>query len=82
MHTTPTEVRVAVTQIDLDDDVLAEAMWLSGVKSKKKTVNHALREYAARHRRIAALEYYAAVAQDWDHEGWQQIREAGKAPST
>lgn len=73
---------MAVTQIDLDDDALAEAMRLSGAKSKKETVNLALREYAARHRRIAALEHYATVAQDWDYEGWQQMREAGKAPST
>lgn len=73
---------MAVTQIDLDDEALAEAMRLSGAKSKKETVNLALREYAARHRRIAALEHHAAVAQDWDYEGWQQMREAGKVPST
>ncbi|MFU8873518.1 type II toxin-antitoxin system VapB family antitoxin [Micromonospora sp. SL4-19] len=72
---------MAVTQIDLDDDALAEAMRLSGAKSKKETVNLALREYAARHRRIAALDHYAAVAQGWDYEGWQEMRTAGKAPA-
>ena len=70
---------MAVTQIDLDDDALAEVMRLSGAKSKKETVNLALREYAARHRRIAALDHYAAVAQGWDYEGWQEIRAASKA---
>ena len=38
---------LAVTQIDLDEDALAEAMRLSGAKTKKDTVNLALREYAA-----------------------------------
>ncbi|HEY7174406.1 MAG TPA: type II toxin-antitoxin system VapB family antitoxin [Micromonosporaceae bacterium] len=71
---------MAVTQIDLDDDALAEAMRLSGAKSKKDTVNLALREYAARHRRIAALDHYAAAAQGWDYEGWREMRAAAKSP--
>jgi Arc/MetJ family transcription regulator len=70
---------MTVTQIDLDDDALTEAMTLSGAKSKKETVNLALREYAARHRRIAALDHYAVVAQGWDYEGWQDLREESKA---
>lgn len=72
---------MAVTQIDLDDDALAEAMRLSGAKSKKETVNLALREYAARHRCIAALDHYAAVAQGWDYEGWREMRATSKAPT-
>lgn len=71
---------MAVTQIYLDDDALAEAMRLSGARSKKETVNLALREYAARHRRIAALEHYAVVARDWDYEGWQAMRAASRKP--
>ena len=71
---------MAVTQIDLDDDALAEAMRLSGAKSKKDTVNLALREYAERHRRIAALDRYATAAQDWDFGTWQAIRMADKSP--
>jgi len=73
---------MAVTQIDLDDEALAEAMRLSGAKSKKETVNLALREYAARHRRIAALDNYAAAAQGWDYEGWRELRAGSKAPTT
>ena len=72
---------MAVTQIDLDDDALAEAMRLSGAKSKKETVNLALREYAARHRRIAALDHYAGLARRWDYEGWQEMRAANKVPA-
>ena len=64
---------MTLTQIDLDDEALGEAMRLSGARSKKETVNLALREYAARHRRIAALDHYAAAAQGWDYEGFERL---------
>ena len=41
-----------MTQIDIDESALAEAMRLSGAKTKKDTVNLALREFAARHRDV------------------------------
>ena len=69
---------MALTQIDIDDDALAEAMRLSGAKTKKDTVNLALREFAARHRRVAALEHYAALASGWDFEDWEHRRPAEK----
>ena len=72
---------MALTQIDLDEDALAEAMQLSGAKTKKEKVNIALREFAARHRRIAAMEHYAALAAGWDFEGWEHRRAAGKDPA-
>jgi len=56
---------VALTQIDIDEDALSEAMRLSGAKTKKDTVNLALREFAA----------------GWDYEGWQRQRAAGKDPA-
>jgi Arc/MetJ family transcription regulator len=73
------EFLVSVTQIDLDDEALAQAMRLSGAKSKKDTVNLALREYAARHSRIAALDRHASAAASWDYEGWQAMRAADKS---
>jgi len=73
---------VAVTQIDIDEDALIEAMRLSGAKTKKDTVNLALREFTARHRRLAALDHYASVAAGWDFEGWQQRRAAEKDPAS
>jgi Arc/MetJ family transcription regulator len=72
---------VALTQIDIDEDALAEAMRLSGAKTKKETVNLALREFAARYRRVVALERYAALAAGWDFEGWEQRRAAEKDPA-
>jgi len=72
---------VSVTQIDLDDEALAQAMHLAGAKSKKDTVNLALREYAARHGRIAALDRYASAAASWDYDGWQAMRAADRSPA-
>lgn len=73
---------MAVTQIDLDDDALAEAMRLSGAKTKKDTVNCALREYIARHRRVDELARYASHAKKWDYEGWEKLREADRHSAT
>ena len=42
--------------IDLDDDALAEAAALFGTKTKKDTVNTALRDAAQRLRRLQALD--------------------------
>jgi Arc/MetJ family transcription regulator len=72
---------MALTQIDIDEDALAEAMRLSGARTKKETVNLALREFAARHRRVAALEHFARAARGWDFEGWQLRRAAEKDPA-
>jgi Arc/MetJ family transcription regulator len=64
----PGEATVALTEIDIDEDALTEAMRLSGAKTKKDAVKLALREFAARHRRVAALEHYAVLAIQWDFE--------------
>lgn len=55
-------------------------MRLSGSRTKKDTVNLALREFAARHRRIAALEHYASLAAGWDYQDWQHRRADEKDP--
>ncbi|MFF0111903.1 type II toxin-antitoxin system VapB family antitoxin [Streptomyces prasinus] len=47
---------MSVTQIDLDDEALADAMRLMGTTTKKETVNAALRDYVARIKRLEAAE--------------------------
>jgi Arc/MetJ family transcription regulator len=71
------EVAMSVITIDLDDDALAEALRVSGIRTKKEAVNTALREFTSRHRQIEALERYATLAQDWDYETWER-RHAGE----
>ncbi|MGW2791498.1 type II toxin-antitoxin system VapB family antitoxin [Streptomyces sp. NPDC001251] len=42
---------MSATRIAIDDEALAEAMRLSGIRAQSEMVNLALREYAARRRR-------------------------------
>jgi len=49
------------TNIDIDDRVLREAQRLSGTKTKRETVDLALRELVARQRRIGVLDLRGRV---------------------
>ncbi|MDX3226502.1 type II toxin-antitoxin system VapB family antitoxin [Streptomyces sp. ME19-01-6] len=75
---------MSATQIDIDDEALAEAMRLSGARTKKEMVNIALREYAERRARTEARLRHFEAAQHWDEEGfWQRhAAEKGAADST
>ena len=44
------------TNIDLDDELIAEAMELGGLTTKKAAVDQALRDFVAHHSRKKALE--------------------------
>lgn len=69
---------MSVTTIDLDDDALAKALRVSGGATKKDVVNAALREYAERHERASQRARHMQAAQQWDYEGWQQLRDVEK----
>ncbi|MGH3992210.1 MAG: type II toxin-antitoxin system VapB family antitoxin [Pseudonocardiaceae bacterium] len=49
------------TNIEIDDDVLHEAQELTGTRTKRETVDLALRELVARHRRIGVLDLRGRV---------------------
>ncbi|MFD7298747.1 type II toxin-antitoxin system VapB family antitoxin [Streptomyces sp. NPDC059897] len=69
---------MAATQIDIDDEALAEAMRLSGARTKKETVNLALREYVERQRRSEARMRHFEAAQSWDAEDFWRRHAAEK----
>ncbi|MEV8595264.1 type II toxin-antitoxin system VapB family antitoxin [Streptomyces sp. NPDC052012] len=69
---------MSATQIDIDDEALAEAMKLSGAKTKKEMVNLALREYAERRRRTEARLRYLEMAQEWDEDSFWRRHAAEK----
>lgn len=75
---------MSITQIDLDDDELEQAMRNLGTATKKDTVNTALREVNARRRRLAALERMAERYErgefDLAVEAWER-RKAADAES-
>ncbi|WP_026929635.1 type II toxin-antitoxin system VapB family antitoxin [Glycomyces tenuis] len=70
---------MSVTTLDLDDAVLGRVLKLSGMRTKKDAVNLALREYAERHERIAALEHFSEIGKHWDYESWKSIHDREKA---
>jgi Arc/MetJ family transcription regulator len=54
------------TNIDIDDDVLREAQRLLGTKTKRDTVDLALRELVARPRQIGILQLRGKVHWEGD----------------
>jgi Arc/MetJ family transcription regulator len=69
---------VSITQIDLDDEVLAAAMRLMGTTTKKETVNTALREYVARIKRLQAAERLAARGANGEFDEAAEAHAASK----
>lgn len=67
------------TEIDLDDKALAEAMRLSGARTKEEAVNLALREYVERRRRTEARLRHFQAAQCWDEENFRRLHAAEKS---
>ena len=54
------------TNIEIDDDVLREAQRLVGTRTKRETVDLALRELVARHRQIGVLDLRGRVRWEGD----------------
>ncbi|WP_299531341.1 type II toxin-antitoxin system VapB family antitoxin [uncultured Streptomyces sp.] len=69
---------MSVTQVDLDDEALAEAMRLMGTTTKKETVNGALRDYVARVKRLEAAEKLAARGERGEFEAAAAAHAAAK----
>ena len=58
------------TNIDLDDQLVAEAMRYAEVRTKKDLVHLALSEFVARHRRrdVRELRGNVGIRQDYDYK--------------
>ena len=57
VHTVP-------TKLNIDDDLLEEAVRVSGTRTKRKIVNAALHEYVARRKQRRMLGLFGKL--DWD----------------
>ena len=62
------------TNIEIDDDLLADAMKATGQVTKKATVEEALRRVVRRHRRLNALEDIAGLGWDGDLAAMREER--------
>lgn len=64
------------TNLAIDDQLLEDALRIGGQRTKRATVNEALREYIQRRKRIKALEAFGTVAMDpaYDHKKLRRKR--------
>jgi len=62
------------TNIDIDDDLLAEAMEASGLTTKKATVEEALRQLVKQHRQRRAIAETAGIGWEGSIEELRQRR--------
>jgi Arc/MetJ family transcription regulator len=76
-HTIHTE-GIMRTNIDIDDDLIAQAMAATGLSTKKATVEEALRCLVLRHQRRSALADMAGLGWEGDLEAMREGRETGQ----
>lgn len=56
------------TNLNIDEQLLAEAQRLSGKRTKRETVNEALAEYISRHKRKQILQLAGQIDFDPDYD--------------
>lgn len=52
------------TNLDIDDKLLEEALKIGGRRTKRETVNEALREYIQYRKRLRALDAFGTITMD------------------
>ncbi len=62
------------TNLAIDDKLLIEALSISGLKTKKDTVNHALREFISRRKQLEIIELFGKLDPDADYD-YKKARE-------
>lgn len=68
------------TNIEIDDDLLAEAMAATGLSTKKATVEEALRTLVRQYRRRAAIADMAGLGWQGDLDGLREGRSSEPRP--
>ena len=70
------------TNIEIDDGLMREALKLTGLRTKRETVDFALRELVARHRQLGVLKLRGRVHWVGDLEASRKDRAAAARPSS
>ena len=62
------------TNLQLDDQLVSEALTLSGKRSKREAVNEALEEYVRRRKQQKILEFFGTLDETagWDYKKERQ----------
>ncbi len=56
------------TNLAIDDQLLEKALKAGGLKTKRETVNQALREYIGRRERLELIKLFGKVEYDPDYD--------------
>lgn len=56
------------TNLALDDNLLKLALKVGGFKTKKDTVNAALKEFVERHKQLEIIELFGKLPSDSDYD--------------
>lgn len=62
------------TNLAIDDELLEEALRLGGHRTKKATVNDALKEYVQRRKQLKILDLFGQIDYDPDYDYKEQRR--------
>jgi len=62
------------TNLAIDDELLAEAQEIGGFRTKKETVNEALREYILRRKQAKIIELFGTIDFDSSYDYKKQRR--------
>ena len=57
-----------ITKLAINDDLLDEALQLSGKPTANQLATHALREYVQQRKQLKLLDFLGAVAHDDDYD--------------
>ena len=60
------------TNIDIDDKLMAEAMKILSVKTKKEAVVLALQDIVRRRKQMGMLKHVGKIQGDWDLDAWRR----------
>jgi hypothetical protein len=60
------------TNLAIDDELLEEALNLGGHRTKKATVNEALKEYIQRRKQLKILDLFGQIDYDPDYDPKEQ----------
>lgn len=70
---------MAVTEIELDVELLAEVLKISGASTPQEAVDFALRDLVVRHHTGEAGKQAQRQARTWDYDGWKVLNERDRA---
>lgn len=62
------------TNLAISDELLGEALLLGGHRTKKATVNEALKEYIQRRKQLKILDLFGQIDYDPDYDYKEQRR--------